>query len=169
MDIDRTTNFLEVIETNKGILYKVVNSYCRNIEDRKDLIQEIILQLWKSFDNYNEKYMYSTWIYRISLNVAISFFRKENSRKRISNSLTSDIFDFTDTEITDEKETNLGLLNQIISKLNDLDKALMLLYLEEKNYTEISEIIGITETNVSTKISRIKSKLKKEFNQLKNQ
>ena len=169
MDKDRTANFLEVIETNKGILYKVVNSYCRNIEDRKDLLQEIILQLWKSFDNYNEKYMYSTWIYRISLNVAISFFRKENSRKRISNSLTTDIFDFRDTEITDEKETNLGLLNQIISTLNDLDKALMLLYLEEKNYTEISEIIGITETNVSTKISRIKSKLKKEFNQLKNQ
>ncbi len=169
MDKDRTANFLEVIETNKGILYKVANSYCRNNEDRKDLLQEIILQLWKSFDSYNEQYKYSTWIYRISLNVAISFFRKENSRQRISNSLTTDIFDFTDTEVSDEKETNLGLLNQIISTLNDLDKALMLLYLEEKNYAEISEIIGITETNVATKISRIKIRLKKEFNQLKNQ
>lgn len=169
MDIHRTADFLEVIETNKGILYKVANSYCRNNEDRKDLLQEIILQLWKSFDNYNEQYKYSTWIYRISLNVAISFFRKENSRKRISNSLTTDIFDFTDTEVSDENETNLGLLNQVISTLNDLDKALMLLYLEEKNYAEISEIIGITETNVATKISRIKIRLKKEFNQLKNQ
>lgn len=169
MDKDRTANFLEVIENNKGILYKVANSYCRNIEDRKDLLQEIILQLWKSFDSYNEQYKYSTWIYRISLNVAISFFRKENSRKRISNSLTTDIFDYTDTEVSDENETNLGLLNQVISTLNDLDKALMLLYLEEKNYAEISEIIGITETNVATKISRIKIRLKKEFNQLKNQ
>ena len=168
MDKDRTASFLDVIETNKGILYKVANSYCRNIEDRKDLIQEIILQLWKSFDNYNEAYKYSTWIYRISLNVAISFFRKENSRQRISNPITTDIFDFTDTEVSDEKETHLGLLNRLILELNDLDKALMLLYLEEKSYKEISEIIGITETNVSTKIGRIKSKLKQEFNQLNN-
>ncbi len=169
MDRDRTANFLVVIESNKGILYKVANSYCQNIEDRKDLIQEIILQLWKSFDNYNEKFKYSTWIYRISLNVAISFYRKENSRKRISNSLTTAVFDFTETEISDEKGTNLDILNQIISKLNDLDKALILLYLEEKNYNEISEIIGITETNVATKIGRIKSKLKAEFTQLKNE
>lgn len=169
MDKDRTANFLVIVENNKGILFKVANSYCRNIEDRKDLVQEIILQLWKSFDNYNKKFKLSTWIYRISLNVAISFYRKENSRKRISNPLTTDIFDFSETEIADEKETNLGLLNQIISELNDLNKALMLLYLEEKSYKEISEIIGITETNVSTKIGRIKSKLKKEFNQLKNQ
>ena len=169
MDKERTDNFIVVVERNKGILYKVANSYCRNLEDRKDLIQEIILQLWRSFDNYNEKFKYSTWIYRISLNVAISFYRKENTRQRISNQLTTEIFDFTDEEIGDEKETNLGILNQIISKLNDLDKALMLLYLEEKNYKEIAEIIGITETNVATKISRIKDKLKKEFSQLKNQ
>lgn len=169
MDKDRTATFLVIVEDNKGILFKVANSYCRNIEDRKDLVQEIILQLWKSFDNYNEKFKLSTWIYRISLNVAISFYRKENSRKRISNPITTDIFDFSDTEISDEKETNLGILNHIISELNDLNKALILLYLEEKSYKEISEIIGITETNVATKISRIKSKLKKEFNHFKNQ
>lgn len=161
MDKSRTDDFLVVIENNKGILYKVANSYCRNIADRKDLIQEIIIQLWKSFDNYDEKFKYSTWMYRISLNVAISFYRKENSRKRISNSLTTDIFDFADIEISDKNETNLGLLNQAISKLNDLNKALILLYLEEKNYKEISEIIGITETNVATKIGRIKRQIKK--------
>ncbi|HQW55795.1 MAG TPA: RNA polymerase sigma factor [Saprospiraceae bacterium] len=169
MDKDRTANFLVIIENNKGILFKVANSYCRNIEDRKDLVQEIILQLWKAFDNYNEKFKISTWIYRISLNVAISFYRKENSRKRISNPLITDIFNFSETEISDEKETNLGILNQIISELNDLNKALMLLYLEEKSYKEISDIIGISETNVATKIGRIKSKIKKEFNQLKSQ
>lgn len=169
MDRNKTDNFLNVIESNKGILYKVANSYCRNNEDRKDLIQEIILQLWKSYDNYNEKFKYSTWMFRISLNVAISFYRKENSRKRISNLLTTDIIDFSDIEISEEKETNLGILNQIISELNDLNKALMLLYLEEKSYKEISEIIGISETNVATKISRIKSKLKKEFAQFINQ
>jgi RNA polymerase sigma-70 factor (ECF subfamily) len=169
MNKDRTAKFLVVVESNKGILFKVANSYCRNIEDRKDLVQEIILQMWKSFDNYNEKFKLSTWIYRISLNVAISFYRKESSRKRISNPITTDIFDFPNKEISDVKETNLGILNQIISELNDLNKALMLLYLDEKSYKEISEIIGITETNVATKIGRIKSILKKEFNQLKNQ
>ena len=169
MNRNKTDNFLNVIESNKGILYKVANSYCRNNEDRKDLIQEIILQLWKSYDNYNETFKYSTWMYRISLNVAISFYRKENSRKRISNPLTTDILDFSDIETSEEKETNFGILNQIISELNDLNKAVMLLYLEEKSYKEISEIIGITETNVATKIGRIKSKLKKEFTQFKNQ
>ena len=169
MNRNKTDNFLNVIESNKGILYKVAISYCRNNEDRKDLIQEIILQLWKSYDNYNETSKYSTWMYRISLNVAISFYRKENSRKRISNPLTTDILDFSDIETSEEKETNFGILNQIISELNDLNKAVMLLYLEEKSYKEISEIIGITETNVATKISRIKSKLKKEFTQFKNQ
>ncbi|HTO16321.1 MAG TPA: RNA polymerase sigma factor [Edaphocola sp.] len=169
MDKDRTAKFLEIIENNKGILFKVANSYCRNIEDRKDLLQEIILQLWKSLDSYNEKFKLSTWLYRISLNVAISFYRKENSRKRISNPITTDIFDFSDKEIYNDKETNLGILNHIISELNDLNKALILLYLEEKSYKEISEIIGITETNVATKISRIKIKLKNEFNQLKSQ
>ena len=168
MDKERVANFLVTVENNKGILFKVANSYCRNNEDRKDLVQEIILQLWKSIDNYNGKFKISTWIYRISLNVAISFYRKENSRKRISNPITTDIFDFSDIEISDEKETNLGILNHIISELIDLNKALMLLYLEEKSYKEISEIMGITETNVATKIGRIKSKLKKEFNQLKN-
>lgn len=168
MDKDKTADFLVVIERNKGILYKVANSYCQITEDRKDLIQEIILQLWKSYDNYNDKYKHSTWIYRIALNVAISFYRKENRRQQISNPITTDIFNFTDTEIADEKESNLGLLNQIISKLDDLDKALVILYLEEKRYEEISEIIGITETNVATKISRIKNKIKLEFDHLKN-
>ena len=166
---DRSDDFLVVLERHKGILYKVANSYCRDSDDRKDLIQEMILQLWKSFDNYNEKFKYSTWIYRISLNVAISFYRKENTRQRISNPLTTESFNFTDTEIDDDKETNLGILHQIISKLNDLNKALMLLYLEEKSYKEISEIIGISETNVATKISRIKEKLQHEFSKHKNQ
>ncbi|MFZ1705890.1 MAG: sigma-70 family RNA polymerase sigma factor [Saprospiraceae bacterium] len=166
---DKAIYFLDIIGKNKGILYKVSNIYCRSFEDRKDLIQEIILQLWKSFDNYNDQFKYSTWIYRIALNVAISFYRKEVRRSQISNALSTDILDFPDDELPQKKESNLGLLNQLISQLNDLDKALILLYLEERNYKEISEIIGITETNVATKISRIKIKLQKEFNKSKHQ
>lgn len=167
--IDKSNIFLSVVQTNKGIIYKVANSYCRNVEDRKDLVQEIIIQLWKSFDNYNDNFKYSTWMYRISLNVAISFYRKEISRKRISNPLTDGIINFADNGDFEDKETDLGVLQQMISQLKDLDKALMLLYLEEKSHKEISQIIGISETNVATKINRIKNSLKQKFTQLKNQ
>ena len=160
--------FLSVLESHKGILYKVANSYCKDNEDRKDLVQEIVIQLWKSFDNYNHQFKYSTWIYRIALNVAISFYRKENNRKAISNPFTESILNFQENPFSDEKEQNLKLLQQFISELKELDKALMLLYLEEKSYKEIAEIIGISETNVATKIGRIKNILKQQFSNIKN-
>lgn len=77
--MERADKFLSVLDSHKGILYKVAHSYCKNIEDRKDLVQQIIYHIWKSFDNYNPEFQYSTWIYRIALNVAISFYRKERS------------------------------------------------------------------------------------------
>jgi RNA polymerase sigma-70 factor (ECF subfamily) len=166
--IDKPDVFLSVIELNKGIIYKVVNAYCKNVEDRKDLVQEIVIQLWKSFDDYDSDYKHSTWMYRIALNVAISFYRKENSRKKISNPLTEGIFNFTESDSLEDKEGDLGLLQQMILELKDLDKALMLIYLEEKSHKEISQIIGISETNVATKINRIKNVLKQKFNQIKN-
>jgi RNA polymerase sigma-70 factor (ECF subfamily) len=161
--------FLSFIQSNKGIIYKVVNSYCRNVDDRKDLFQEIIIQLWKSFANYDDNFKYSTWIYRISLNVAISFYRKESSRKKISTPLGDGIINFPDNCYFEDKETDLRILQQMIAQLKDLDKALMLLYLEEKSHKEISRIIGISETNVATKVNRIKNSLKQKFTQLKNQ
>ena len=164
---DKQGVFLSVIEANKGIIYKIANSYCKASEDRKDLVQEIILQLWKSFDNYNEQFKHSTWMYRIALNVAISFYRKGNRAKQISNPLSDGIMDFVDTNDTVNTEENIGFLQQFISQLKELDKALMLLYLEEKSHKEIAEIIGITETNVATKIGRIKNILKQKFSQIK--
>ena len=166
---EKSDIFLSLIQSNKGIIYKVANSYCENVEDRKDLVQEIIIQLWKSFDEYDDNYKYSTWMYRISLNVAISFYRKENSRKKISNPITEGILNFTENESLEDKESDLGILQQLILELKDLDKALMLLYLEEKNHKEISQIIGISETNVATKIYRIKNVLRQKFTQIKTQ
>lgn len=160
--------FLSVIETNKGIIYKIANSYCKDSEDRKDLFQEIVSQLWKSFDNYNNQYRYSTWIYRVALNVAISFYRKENRRKVLSSTLSEGVFSLIDFDETNEMESNLRLLQQFIQELKDLDKALMLLYLEEKSHREIAEIIGISETNVATKIGRIKLLLKQKFSTIEN-
>ena len=87
--IFKTDLFLSVIETNKGIIYKVANSYCKDTEDRQDLVQEIVLKLWKSFDSYDEHFKHSTWIYRIALNTAISFYRKEKTRKEITKVLHS--------------------------------------------------------------------------------
>lgn len=160
---DKSVLFLSVMESHKGILYKVANSYCKDSEDRKDLIQEMMVQLWKSFESYTDHYKYSTWIYRIALNVAISFYRKENRRKEIANPLNDDILNVADSTLPTEKEQNLAVLHQFISELKELDKALMLLYLEEKSYKEIAEIIGISETNAATKIGRIKGLLKQKF------
>jgi len=162
---NKKDTFITTIDTHKKIIYKIVNSYCQNKEDRKDLEQEIIIQLWNSFDKYNAEYKYSTWMYQIALNVAISFYRKEKKWSVKNDFYNEDsIFSIADeNENETELDYNIKLLQEFINNLNELNKALMLLYLEEKPYDEIAEILGITKTNVATKISRLKLKLKKEF------
>ncbi|MES2454618.1 MAG: RNA polymerase sigma factor [Bacteroidota bacterium] len=161
--------FLGVMEAHKGILYKVANAYCKDTDDRKDLIQEIMIQLWKSFEKYDSQYKHSTWIYRIALNVAISMYRKEHRRKSIANPLTDDILHMPELAYNNVADIKIGLLHQFISELKELDKALMLLYLEEKSHKEIAEIMEISETNVATRVGRVKEKLKQKFSQAKNQ
>tara|TARA_R110002072_G_scaffold192107_7_gene348855 strand:+ start:1332 stop:1841 length:510 start_codon:yes stop_codon:yes gene_type:complete len=166
MMANKKEHFIKTIDEHKKIIYKIVNSYCQNKEDKKDLEQEIIIQLWNSFDNYNSDYKYSTWMYRLALNVAISFYRKEKKWSMKNDFYNEEsIFKIEEDTIEEQTELNyhLKLLQEFIQNLNELNKALMLLYLEEKSYEEISEILGITKTNVATKISRIKLKLKKEF------
>ena len=158
---DNSELFLSVINANKGIIYKVANSYCRESENRNDLVQEIILHLWKSFGSYNDQYKHSTWIYRIALNVAISFYRKD--KKDLSAPLTESIIALAKEEEPAEIEENIRLLHLFINELDDLNKALVLLYLDDKSQKEMAEVLGISETNVATKISRIKEKLKKKF------
>ncbi len=163
----KTGLFLSVIETNKGLIYKVANAYCNHAEDRKDLVQEIIIQVWRSFHNYNSQYKYSTWMYRIALNTAISFQRKENRRKQVLNPLPDGILYFSDLHAADEIEEMTGLLQQFIAGLNAFDKALLLLHFEEKSQKEIAAIMGISESNVSTRMGRIKSRLKQKFSDIK--
>jgi RNA polymerase sigma-70 factor (ECF subfamily) len=153
------------INDHKRIIYKVCNSYCNNKNDREDLAQEIIYQLIKSYHSYKTEYKFSTWMYRVALNVAISFYRKTN---------TGNVVEYADEHIDKEEdnsysvqlENNIAILHQFINELKELEKALMILYLEKKSYKEISEILGITETNVATKISRIKETLKQKFSKL---
>lgn len=159
---DQTSVFLEVLEKHKGILYKIANAYCAEDNDRQDLIQEITIQLWKSFNRYKDAYKYSTWIYRIALNTAISFYRKHKKRKDTQIAMP-EILHLPDANIYTEKEQQLNLLQQCIAELKELDKAIMILYLEEKSHKEIAVITGISETNVATKIGRIKSVIKQKF------
>jgi len=155
--------FTELIRENKGIIFKICNAYCPNKEDRDDLAQEIIYNLWKSFSSYKSEFKFSTWMYRIALNVAISFYRKEqNKRRRITYSENLLVFE-DDSSPNTEEEKNLRLLLKFIGELKEIDKSVILLYLGKKNYKEIAEITGITESNVATKISRIKDKLKTNF------
>ncbi|WP_373395626.1 sigma-70 family RNA polymerase sigma factor [Algoriphagus halophilus] len=163
--IDKPSEFIELLQTNKGILYKVARSYCNSEEERKDLIQEITFHVWKAFPNYDDKFKFSTWLFRIALNVAISYLRKETKRKKINEAIQVDLIELTNTK-EDPIDHQIGILYASISELNAFDKALMLLYLDENSYREIAEIMGISESNVATKISRIKKVIKEKFQKL---
>jgi RNA polymerase sigma factor (sigma-70 family) len=161
--LNKEKEFVEVIEAHKNLLYKIANTYCQDSQDQNDLVQDIILQIWQSFDKYNDQYKYSTWIYRIALNVAINFYKKEKRKKDILHPISKRIFNITEASFPLEQDERAQWLQKFISELKELDKALIILYLEEKSHQEIAEIMGISETNVSTKIGRIKANLKQKF------
>lgn len=147
--------FSELIEKNQAIIHKVTMVYANARADREDLFQEICLQLWKSYPTFREEAQFSTWMYRVALNTAISNIRK--SKKTVAFEPLHDTERIHD-DSNNEKE-NVHLLYRAISKLNRIDKAIILLWLEEKNYEEIASIMGTSKTNVSVKLVRIKRKL----------
>jgi RNA polymerase sigma factor (sigma-70 family) len=153
--------FQDRVEQHKKILYKVCNAYCRDRDSREDLAQEIMFQLWRSFGKFDGRCQFSTWMYRIALNVAISFYRSESTRTR---HVFSDEQRLLEAVIEPERQPEeVRLLYVFIAELDPLSRALILLYLDGNNYQEIAEVLGISETNVATKISRLKSKMKQEF------
>ena len=161
--ITNDQEFTKLIKENKGIIYKICNSYCADKKDRDDLAQEIIYNLWKSFASFNSEFKFSTWMYRIALNVAISFYRQEKKFKN-HDSISEGLIVFEEnSEDKNEVENNLRLLQGFINELNEIDKAIILLYLDDKSHKEIAHITGFTETNVATKINRIKDKLRTNF------
>jgi RNA polymerase sigma-70 factor (ECF subfamily) len=159
--------FLAVLESHKGIIYKVANTYCYDKSDQADLIQEIILQVWLTIENYRDKFKWSTWIYRVSLNTSISFYRKNKTRKEKTLSL-SPIIEIPDVDENYSEEDDYILLMSFVRELKEIDKALILLHLEGLSSKEIANIIDTTQTNVTTKVSRIKRKLKLKFEKYKN-
>lgn len=155
--------FISVIKDNQKLIFKICYSYCSNQETRKDLQQEILLQLWSSFSKFDGRVKISTWIYRIALNTAISFYRYDCKHSDKLESLDKLIISISNFEIETEKDENISMLYHFIEQLDKLDKALILLYLDDNKYRDIADILGISETNVATKISRIKKRLKEHF------
>ncbi|SDD54047.1 RNA polymerase sigma-70 factor, ECF subfamily [Dyadobacter soli] len=161
-------HFVNVVDAHKGIIYKVANAYCRDTEDRKDLIQEITLQLWLAFPKYDEQFMLTTWIYRIALNVSISFFRKQVSRDKINHRLDEEILTLITEDEPLDLDSDLTMLHEFIRQLREFDRALMLLYLEGHSQSDMATILGITASNVSTKVGRIKEQLRRKFSTFKS-
>jgi len=154
--------FLSVIEQNKGIIYKIANSFRKDDDDKKDLVQEIIFQLWRAFPGFDARSSkLSTWMYRVALNIAISSYRKEKKKNEVIIPLSERMMDIKDEEQADEG--SLKLLQQFIRELKELDRALLLLYLEDKSGKEMAEILGLSEANIRTKINRIKEQIKQKF------
>jgi RNA polymerase sigma-70 factor (ECF subfamily) len=157
--------FNTIIDQHKGILVKVARAYCREEEERNDLLQEMMVQIWQSIHKYNDQYKMSTWLYRIVLNVAISFYRQHSRRISKYKSMNEQTLQIASENIA-TNEQQLKLLEQFIHELKEIDKALMLLYLEDKSHAEIAEIVGMSISNVGTKMGRIKDKLKIRFSKI---
>jgi len=153
--------FQTLVDDHKKILYKVCNLYCRNRGDREDLAQEIVIQLWRSFGSFDERCRFSTWMYRIALNVAISFYRREDARTRYVLSDEEHLLNAVGETAIESEE--IQILYEFIGGLDPLNKALVLLYLDGNSYLEIAGVLGISETNVATKISRLKQTMRQEL------
>ncbi len=149
--------FVSMIRTYERVIYKVCYVYATPYASLGDLYQEVVINLWKAFPKFRKECKLSTWIYRIALNTCISFMRKEKNLPEII-SLTQS---FDRMEDDDETQAMLRQLYRMIDRLGQLEKSIVLLYLEEKSYEEIAEITGLTVTNVATRLSRIKDKLRK--------
>ena len=124
------------------------------------------MQLWSSFSKFDGRVKVSTWIYRIALNTAISFYRKDCKHNENRDTIDESIISISSFEMTSEIDEDVSLLYQFIEQLSELDKALILLYLDDNKHKEIADILGISETNVATKISRIKKRLKEQFSNI---
>ena len=148
-------HFLDLIHRHQSILHKICFAYCRSRQDREDLRQEILLQLWKSYPSFHGKARFSTWMYRVALNTAINRTSKPG--------FLGDAYSATDPSYDPVAEYELseeiGILHRAIARLKKVEKAIILMWLDEHSYREIADTIGITEKNVSVKLVRLKNRL----------
>lgn len=150
--------FLDTIEKHKGLLYKVAGLYTDNRHDREDLYQEILYRLWKSFDTFEGRSSIGTWMYRVAMNTSIYFVKQQQRRPKIT-ALPPETLAYEEDAAVEER---FALMHQHIGRLGLLDKGIVMLYFEGKSYEEIAAIVGISTSNVGTRLSRIRDKLKKQ-------
>ena len=156
-------NFLNDFEKNQNIVHKICRIYTANQDQHNDLFQEITIQIWKNYSKFRGESKFSTWMYRVSLNTAITLYRK--SSRRIKTQDFSEVsFKIKSIDYDDTKDQQLRALYGGIRELNDIEKALIFLYLEDKPYKEIAKTLGISEVNARVKMNRSKEKLRKILN-----
>lgn len=160
VNADQQEAFVRLVDQHRGILHKVCRLYCITDTDRQDLFQEIVIQLWRSYPGFRGDAKFSTWLYRIALNTAISDLRKQRP-PTTSTSPDQLPTELQDIQYSGEKEQQLQLLYAAINRLTEVEKALTMLYLEDKTYQEMEEILGISQNNLRVKMNRIKDKLRK--------
>ena len=162
---DRSQQFHDLLERHRGIVFKVANTYCRDPHDRADLMQEIAAQAWRSFGNYDGQRPFPTWMYRVALNVAISYRRSSGTHEQYTVAFDEQLHDTPAGGADVENDDRVRVLYRCIDRLDALNRALLILYLDERSQREIAEILGISETNVATKIGRLKERLRNDMSE----
>ncbi len=163
MNTELEHQFVTELESNQNIVHKVCSLYTDNREAHNDLFQEIAIQLWKAYPRFRGDSKFSTWMYRVALNTAITLYRKSRKQPRTQD-YDSVIYKIRAEEYDPTVEEQLKLMYSAIRQLGDIDKALVFLYLEDRNYSEIAETLGISEVNARVKMNRIKTKLRTILN-----
>ena len=157
-------DFVALVSNHQKLIHKVCNVYCYTTDDRKDLFQDIVLQLWRSYPSYKGQASLSTWMYRVALNTAIT-----QQRKKKTQLVPLEQVAIQGSMDDDDQQHDHSLLTALINELDKIEKSLILLYLEQKSYEEIADIMGLSKTNVSVKLVRIKKKLAKKFKQYQDE
>ena len=161
---DTAAEFARLLQDHHGIVATVAASYCRDLHDRADLAQEIAVQLWRAWSKYDRARSFSTWMYRIALNVAISAVRSNALRQRLAVPLDETLHDVADPAPHDAQvEQQVRALHHFIHARAPLDRAILLLYLHERSHRDITEILGLSETNVATNIGRLRQRIHTEL------
>ena len=158
--IGEEKKFIDLINEHQGLIHKVCIMYESDRDIRNDLFQEIVLQLWRSFPTFRGESKITTWMYRIALNTAISGYRKQTRHVRTED-LSDFHFNISDQSAGDDAEENVQRLHQAIRQLSEIERAMIMMALEEVPYEEIAETIGITQNNVRVRMNRIREKLRK--------
>ncbi len=163
MSSELEKSFVKQLQENQNLIHKICRIYTDGEDAHKDLFQEITIQLWKAFPQFRGDSKFTTWAYRVGLNTAITLYRKKT---KSINTIEFDgkLHKIDQDEYNYEEEEHIKLLYQAVQQLNDIEKALVFMYLEDKDYSEIAETLGITEVNARVKMNRIKGKLKTILN-----